>query len=132
MIKITDGLWKKPKEDVITITPSDGDSYSQVKNAGAITAWGNRRDKIMSSYDGKSIRGGVTMNTMGEAEGTAWGALQAINEVLDWQGRDRGGLLRAAGFTEATMQLKEQVLIRVAKRANVNIKAIVEEVTAAA
>jgi hypothetical protein len=92
-------------------------------NARSITLWENRRDTLVDVWNEKTDRG----NTLGEARGTAWGAVNAITETIDWHGVDRGtsGFLRAAGFNDAKNVEKTEALNFVARKAEVVLDELV-------
>ena len=91
----------------------------------SITLWENRRDKLVDVWNEKTDRG----ETLGEARNTAWGAINAITETIDWHGRNNDGsqtgLLRAAGFNDTANDKKQEALDFVAEKANINIKELV-------
>lgn len=120
-VKVLDHHWKKPKPDVFVESAlglGDQKPREIVRNQKSITQWSNKRDAMVAVWEQKTDRG----ETLGEAAGTAWGAVNAITESLDWHGSETGGLLRAAGFNDTNNELKSNVLEYVAKRATVDIK----------
>lgn len=82
---------------------------------GALTRWENKVDLLQSIYHGNAdtIVDGAP-NTTNGTTGTAWGALNAVTEYLDWYRTARGGdgssLAEAAsGFVPAVQTEKARV-----------------------
>jgi len=123
--KWIDELYPKPEEDLVMIVRPDGEPEEKIINARSITNWENQRDTLVDVWNEKTDRG----ETMGEARNTAWGAINAITETIDWHGRSNDatqtGLLRAAGFNDATNDKKQLALDFVAEKANINIRELV-------
>jgi phage/plasmid-like protein (TIGR03299 family) len=80
---------------------------------GAFTKWEKKIDTINSIYTGE---------TNGMIAGTAWGALNALTERMDWYANPRGGdatnsLVKASGFDAAFNAEKNRLLSIVKEKA---------------
>ena len=123
--KWIDELYPKPEEDLVMIVRPDGEPEEKVINQRSITLWENRRDTLVDVWNEKTDRG----ETLGEARNTAWGAINAITETIDWHGRNNDGsqtgLLRAAGFNDTANDKKQEALDFVAEKADIKIEELV-------
>ena len=124
-LRMVDELYPKPEEDRVIITRPNGEPEEKIMNARSITLWENRRDTLVDVWNEKTDRG----ETLGEARNTAWGAINAITETIDWHGQNNDGsqtgLLRAAGFNDTANDKKQVALDFVAEKADINIKELV-------
>lgn len=93
--KIITGLYPKPKDD---------------KNKRGLTVWENKVTLLESLWSG----GGDHPYTVENIHGTAWGALNAITERVDWYRPQRGGsesrAIAASGFVPTAQQEKQRAL----------------------
>ncbi|MGA1753093.1 MAG: DUF932 domain-containing protein [Pontimonas sp.] len=93
--KIIGSLYPKPEDD---------------KNKRGLTVWANKVDTLEQLWAG----GGDFDYTVGNIHGTAWGALNAITERVDWYRPQRGGgdarAIAASGFVPTAQQEKQRAL----------------------
>lgn len=85
--KIIEAAYPKPEKDV----------------KGAVKRWETKRDVLMGIYTGTADG----PNTTEAIAGTAWGALNALTERIDWYRKPRGGNMEniyaaASGFDPVT------------------------------
>jgi phage/plasmid-like protein (TIGR03299 family) len=85
--KIIEAAYPKPEKDV----------------KGAVKRWETKRDTLMGIYTGTADG----PNTTEAITGTAWGALNALTERIDWYRKPRGGNMdniyaAASGFDPVT------------------------------
>jgi phage/plasmid-like protein (TIGR03299 family) len=120
-LKMIDELYPKPEEDIAIVVRGDGEPEEKVLNQRSITLWNNKRDTLVDVWNEKTDRG----NTLGEAKGTAWGAVNAITETIDWHGRETGGFLRTAGFNDPKNLEKTQALNLVTEKAGIKLEEFV-------
>ena len=99
------GLYPEPEVDV----------------KGALTKWETKRDTLHDIWNDKAAGPATTGNT----HGTAWGALNALTEYVDWYRTPRGlngstNLLEAqAGFDPTVLKTKNTILTAVRTLAGV-------------
>jgi len=93
--KIITALYPKPKDD---------------KNKRGLTVWETKVDTLQQLWAG----GGDLDYTVGNIYGTAWGALNAITERVDWyrpqRGKGEARAIAASGFVPTAQQEKQRAL----------------------
>lgn len=92
--KIIEAAYPKPEKDV----------------KGAVKRWETKRDVLMGIYTGTADG----PNTTEAITGTAWGALNALTERIDWYRKPRGGNMEniyaaASGFDPVTNAEKNRL-----------------------
>lgn len=82
---------------------------------GAFKKWDTKRDLLMDIFLGKA----TGPDTMSKVTGTAWGALNALTERLDWYRTPRSGnvdnLFQAASGFDQAVNVEKNRLVKVVK-----------------